>query len=113
MAFVVGLSILVVSPAWARAEAPGAAIQHLEHLMIENADTPEEHGALARYYQMKAADARSLAEEHRAMARRYMGGKITERQAMMRHCERIAELNDELATQYEGLAKGEDTAAGE
>jgi hypothetical protein len=97
-------------PAGISAQTPDPTTQHLEHLMVENADTPAEHQALARYYRMKAADARSLAEEHRAMAKGYQG-KPGEVQSMKKHCDRIATLNDELAAQYEGLAKGEDAAA--
>lgn len=97
--------------------APGAvladddmATQHLEHLMVENANTPAEHQALARYYRMKAADAKSLADEHRAMGKSYHA-KPGEMRKMKNHCDRIAELNEELAAQYERLAKGEEAAA--
>lgn len=103
--------LLALAPAGAWAETPATTTQHLEHLMVDNADTPEEHQALARYYRMKAADARSLAQEHREMGKRYFAGKLTQRQTMRKHCDRIAELNEELAAQYEELAKGEDAAA--
>lgn len=101
-----GLALgLLPTSAWADTDS-----QHLEHLMVENADTPAEHAALARYYRMKAADARSLANEHRAMAKRYRG-KPGEVRRMEKHCDRIAELNEELAKQYEKLAAGEDAAS--
>ena len=100
--------ILALAPAATWAEAP--TTQHLEHLMVENADTAAEHAALARYYRMKASDARSLAEEHRAMARSYRA-KPGEKHHMRKHCDRIAQLNEELAAEYENLAKGEDAAA--
>ncbi len=96
--------------AWADSPSPQSGVQHLEHLMIDNADTPAEHQALARYYRMKANEARDLAAEHRAMAKGY-NGKPGELRRMKKHCDRIAELNDELATQYDDLAKGEDAAA--
>ena len=103
----VGLALgLLPTGAW----ADDADAQHLEHLMVENADTPAEHAALARYYRMKAADAQSLAKEHRAMAKGYRG-KPGEVRRMEKHCNRIAELNDELAKQYEALAAGEDAAS--
>ena len=104
--------VLALAPAGAWAQTPDTMTQHLEHLMIENADTPEEHQALARYYRMKAGEAKSLAEEHRVMAQRYHRQPGLVRR-MKKHCDRIAELNDELAVQYENLAKGEDAAAKE
>jgi len=103
--------LLALAPAAAWAQTPASTTQHLEHLMIDNADTPAEHQALARYYRMKAADAKSLAEEHRAMAKSYTQGKPGEVAAMKKHCDKIATLNEELAGQYEELAKGEDAAA--
>lgn len=78
--------------------------------MIENADTPAEHEAMARYYRMKAADAMSLAQEHREMAKRYTGVSMPMRDAMRKHCEKIAKRNEEIAAQC-ALAKGEDAAA--
>jgi hypothetical protein len=113
--------LLALAPGWAEAQAPATTTQHLDHLMIENADTPAEHEALARYYQTKAAEAKSLAEEHRAMGKSYSRSKpgtarssykgaISEA-VMSKHCDRIAELNEELAARYEDLAKGEDAAA--
>ena len=102
--------ILALAPAAAWAQTPNPRVQHLEHMVVENADTPAEHQALARYYRMRADDARSLAEEHRAMAKRYQGHP-GETRHMKKHCNRIAELNEELATEYESLAEGEDAAA--
>jgi hypothetical protein len=113
--------LLALAPAGAWAQAPASTTQHLDHLMIENADTPAEHEALARYYRTKAAEAKSLAEEHRAMGKSYTRSKpgvarssykgaISEA-VMAKHCDRIAELNAELAARYEDLAKGEDAAA--
>lgn len=103
--------LLILSPSGSWADTPSTTTQHLEHLMIENADTPEEHRALARYYRMKASDAKALAQEHRKMAERYSGGNMGNKRAMKKHCDRIAELNEDLAAQYEELAKGEDAAA--
>lgn len=103
-------ALLLLSPAGAWAQTSATTTQHLEHLMIDNADTPAEHQSLARYYRMKAADARSLAQEHRVMGKSYQG-KPGQKLDMKKHCEQIAELNDELAAQYEDLAKGEDAAA--
>lgn len=102
--------LLALAPAGAWAQTPATTTQHLEHLMIDKATTPADHEALARYYRMKAADATSLAQEHREMAKRYHG-KPGEVRKMKKHCDKIADLNEELAAQYEALAKGEDAAA--
>lgn len=104
-------ALLALAPVGAWAETPAATSQHLEHLMIDNADTPAEHQALARYYRMKAADAKALAAEHCAMAKSYTGGNVASLRTMKKHCDKIADLNDQLAAQYEDLAKGEDAAA--
>lgn len=110
---ILGVAVaLALVPAGAWSDTAKTATQHLEHLMVENADTPAEHAALARYYRMKASDARSTAEEHRAMAKRYRG-KPGEVRNMKKHCDRIAELNDEVATQYDSLAAGEEAASKE
>lgn len=103
---------LALAPAAVWADSPGSATaQSLEQFLVANADTPAEHKALARYYRTRAADAKEQAAEHRSMAQEYQG-KPGQKQNMRKHCERIANLNDELAEQYESLAKGEDAAAG-
>ena len=112
MAVLAAAMLVALVPAGSQAQTPSATSQHLEHLMVDNADTPAEHQALARYYRMKAGDAKSLAEEHRAMAKGY-NGKPGQVRSMKKHCDRIAELNQELAAQYESLAAGEDAAAKE
>jgi len=104
-------ALLALAPTGTWAQTPTMTGQHLEHLMIQNADTPAEHQALAGYYRMKAADAKSLAAEHRAMAKSYSGGNVASLRTMKKHCDKIAELNDQLAAQYEELAKAEDAAA--
>jgi len=45
------------------------------------------------------------------MAKSYSGGNVASPRAMKKHCDKIAELNDQVATQYEDLAKAEDAAA--
>lgn len=103
--------LLALAPYGTWADTPASTTEQLEQLMVESADTPAEHEALARYYRAKAADAKALAQHHRSMGKTYASGKLTQRQAMKKHCERIADLNEELAAQYEELAKGEDAAA--
>jgi hypothetical protein len=103
-------ALLALAPAgaWAQGSSP---TQQLEHLMMENANTSAQHKALADYYRTRATDAKSLADEHRKMAKSYTAGNAANKRAMKEHCDKIAELNDQLARQYEALAKEEDAAA--
>ena len=91
--------------------AAAAESHSLEQLVIEMADTPADHAALAKHYQAKAADARAAAVEHEAMAKSYSAGKLTERVQMQDHCKKLAAQYTALATQYDDLAKLEEAAA--
>lgn len=83
----------------------------LEQLVIEMANTPAEHAALAKHFQAKAADARAAAAEHEQMAKAYGGGKLTHRAQMEDHCKKLSAQYTALATQYDDLAKLEEAAA--
>ncbi len=93
--------------------AAGESPDHksLEALLVEFANTPQEHLALAGYYRGKAADARGAAVEHRAMAKHYASGKLLQRDAMKAHCEGLAKQFDAAAAEYEQLAAGHDAEA--
>jgi hypothetical protein len=102
--------LLAFAPAaaWAQASAGGSG--DLLQVLVESASTPEQHQALARYFRAKAADARALAELHTSMSRSYQG-KPGELREMRKHCDEIVKLNQQLAAQYESLAKAEEAAA--
>jgi hypothetical protein len=102
--------LLALAPAagWAQAAGGGA---DLLQVMVDSATTPAQHQALARYFRAKAADAKALAEAHQAMSRSY-SGKPGELRNMKSHCDQIVKLNQDLAMQYESLAKAEEAAAG-
>jgi len=76
----------------------------LEQVLIETASTPEQHAALASYYDAKAADARKDAEYHRAMGKAYGGVKASQLAAMKEHCEKLAALYEQQAKDYEMMA---------
>ena len=101
--------LLALAPATLWAQAP--ASDNLLQIMVDSASTPAQHQALARYFRAQAADAKALAETHQAMSRSY-SGKPGELRNMNKHCDQIAKLNQDLAAQYETLAKAEDAAAG-
>jgi hypothetical protein len=95
------LGALALSPAWAGAQEPGSPGE----VAAETADTKAEHEALAKEYSEKAAEARKLASRHHAMGRSYMGGRASNKEAFSNHCKRVSAKNEELAKEYEALAK--------
>ena len=101
--------LLALAPAagWAQAPASDSLLQ----VLVDSASTPAQHQALARYFRAEAAKAKALAETHRAMSRSY-SGKPGEIRNMNKHCDQIVKLNQDLAAQYESLAKAEEAAAG-
>lgn len=78
-------------------------------VLIESASTPAEHQALATYYRSRAEDARQQAEKHRNMANRY--GTTKGGASRKPHCNKLAASYDDMATEYDALAAGEDVAA--
>ena len=99
---------LVLSPGLALAEDAGHS---LEEVVVEMADTPAEHAALARHYRAKADEARAEVRRHEGMGRAYGAGKLTQRQQMKRHCQKLSENFTAAAADYEALAKFHDEAA--
>ena len=108
----------------ALALAPGSALAadqgpSLEQVVVEMANTPAEHAALASYYRSQADQARAQAREHTAMASSYVPGvehkttwgTVQERQKMADHCKKLAQQNEAMAQDYEELAKLHDEAA--
>jgi len=93
---------LALSPALTLADEGSHS---LEQLVVEMADTPADHAALAGHYRAKAAAARAESAKHESMGRTYSGGKFFQRTAMQAHCKKIAEENAAVAAEYEELAK--------
>ena len=102
--------LLALGPAaaWAQTSAGGSG--DLLEMLVDSASTPAQHQALARYFRAKAAEAKALAQTHQAMSRSY-AGKPGEIRNMNKHCDQIAKLNEDLAAQYESMAKAEEAAA--
>ena len=99
---------LAVSPGIVSAQEHGHS---LEQLVVEMAETPEQHEALARHFRARADEARSEMQRHERMARSYGGGKISQRQQMRRHCQGISERYAAIAEDLEALAKLHDEEA--
>ena len=103
------LAGLFVLPAAARAEeAPS-----LEALVVEMADSPSEHAAVAQHFRARAAEARAQAQRHESMGRAYGGGKLGTRTQLKGHCSRLVEQFNAAAAEYENLAKLHDELASE
>ncbi|MBM4382773.1 MAG: hypothetical protein FJ091_05325 [Deltaproteobacteria bacterium] len=101
------LAGLAAVPAWVRAEeAPS-----LEALVVEMADSPSEHAAVAQHFRAKAAEARAQARRHESMGRAYGGGKLGTRTQLKGHCSRLVEQFNAAASEYDELAKLHDELA--
>jgi hypothetical protein len=101
VAFVLFLAVVMVCLALTVAAAEDKL---LEELLIEQATTPEQHQAIARYYRTKADGARKEVENHRAMRRAYTATKFVEKLKIQEHC-------DQLIAHYEAVAKEFDALA--
>lgn len=95
----------------AQGAPPEASSPALEALLVEFANTPSEHRALATYYRGKAADARAEAASHRSMAKHYGAGKLIQRDAMKKHCEGLAQKLEGVAAEYDQLAAAHEKEA--
>jgi hypothetical protein len=93
------------------------ADEPLIKLLNEMSDTPGHHLAIAVYYRTLAAEQLTEAEKHRSMGatyrhdhQRFKSG-ASARLSMTRHCDRLIELHQEVAAEYEELAKLHETEA--
>jgi hypothetical protein len=109
-----GLAVALMSTLLA---VTGAAVAQtdqetgLEHLVIEMATTSTQHHAVAAHYAAKAAEARDEVRRHESMARAYGRGK-TARPDMRTHCLQLARNYEQIATEYDALAKLHEAEAG-
>ena len=73
--------------------------------MVETADSPADHAALAKHYRAKAAEARAEASRHEKMAQSYrLWNKRTGMDPMGSHCKKIAANSASSAAEYDALA---------
>lgn len=101
---VLSVALLGAGAAFAQHEGHG-----LVQTLIGTASTPEQHQALAEYYRKEASTARSQAELHRGMEKRY--GTTKNGLNQKPHCAKLAADLDDMATQYDALAAGEEAQA--
>lgn len=105
--------VALASPLASLAEGPppSASPTPIEALLVEFADKPAEHAALANYYRSKASEARASAATHREMGHHYGTGKLLDRDKMKAHCEALAADFDKVAAEYDALAAMHDAQA--
>jgi hypothetical protein len=93
-----------LSIASANVVAQSEDVTGLEHLVIEMATTSAQHHAVADHYTAKAEEARKEMRRHEQMAQTYMLGKTPQPQ-MRDHCLKIARNQEQIAAEYQELAK--------
>lgn len=109
---VVTTLILLAAPVLAQ-----PADEPIIKLLNEMSETPEHHLAIADYYRTLAAEQLTEATKHRSMGETYrhdhqrFKGGASARLSITRHCDRLIELHEEAASEYEELAKLHDTEA--
>jgi hypothetical protein len=97
---------LTLLAAFIAAPSISQAQQHdIEHLVIEMANTAQEHQAVAQHYRMKAQEARDEAERHEEMGRVYASRRSSTPQRGRQHCENLAKQFESIAGEYDELAK--------
>jgi hypothetical protein len=70
-------------------------------VLIETADTPEDHLKIAEYYEEQAVTMEKKATLHESMAKAYKGTKFT---GMTSHCEKLVKEFQASAGQYKAMA---------
>ncbi len=77
----------------------------IESMAEAAAKTPEQHQALAAYYQGKAKDARAEAQRHVGMAESFGSSHAGVGQpAMKLHCDSLAKAAQQQAADYDAMA---------
>jgi hypothetical protein len=83
-------------------EMPTSAQEEVDiTVLIETADTPEDHIKIAESYEEQAVLMEKKATLHEAMAKAYQGGKMT---GMTTHCNKLAADSKASAEQYRSMA---------
>lgn len=105
-----GIGAVLVATALALAPGTTQAAEGddgaLAPLVIEMADTPKVHKALARHYRDEAQEARAEERRHERMADSYRSRKVSLRWIEeRRHCERLSQKYAEVAAEYEALSQ--------
>jgi hypothetical protein len=90
-------ALALAGPALAEEEAAS-----VEQVVVERAQTPADHLALAAHYRAKAEEAREAARRHQAMGSAYLRGKSG--RPYQNHCRKLSEQQEASAREYDALA---------
>jgi hypothetical protein len=82
----------------------------IEHLVVEMANTAQEHRGVTEHYRMRAQEARDEAARHQEMGRIYTRRRSSTPQLAL-HCENLTRKYNEIAADYDALAKEHDALA--
>lgn len=83
-------------------EIPTSAQEEVDiTVLIETADTPEDHLKIAEYYEEQEVMMEKKATLHESMAKAYQGGKMG---GMATHCDKLAADSKASAEQYREMA---------
>lgn len=109
-AFVLSASLFALPSMVVAADATETPI---EKLVSELADKPEQHQAIAQYYNDRAAAAQKDLEHHQKMRKAYLGtGKNQHaNDSMRKHCDSLVKLNESLVKEYKAMALEHETMA--
>ncbi len=104
--------LAIASPAYAQSEE--APIVKLHNEMMQK---PEHHLAIAVYFRTLADEARANVETHKAMGKTYQHNHskfksgVAAGESYTKHCDRLIQLFQSTAEEYEALAKLHDAEA--
>ncbi len=81
--------------------------QPIEKLISELADKPEQHAAVAKYYNEKAEEAKKSVERHKAIKSSYVlfnNKNPSGFASMISHCDKLINAYETEAEEYEQMA---------
>ncbi len=95
-------------PGFLRELEDAASSEDIAFELATEAETPDQHSTVARNLRARAVRYRAMAERHRTLGRRYADD---DRRSQQAHCERLADLEEKMAGQYDRLAEGHEEHA--
>jgi hypothetical protein len=81
-------------------------------ILIEKAQTPEDHMKIAEYYEKQAAKMEELAEEHKSMGESYKN-RSKPSPSMVSNCEKLSQEYSDAANEYNSMAQEHEKMAQE
>lgn len=73
-------------------------------VLIETAETPEDHIKIAEYYEVQAAQMEKMSKMHETMGETY-AKRSKPMSGMADHCSKLSDKNSESAEAYKSMAK--------